>query len=430
MITDFKKYNHLKRSLHLLFAVTALLFTSCGSEPGYVEEKNLTELEKEEMLRDAVRKFSDGGDHHIVLDSLSLLSSEEIHHFYEKRDYRPFWISVNDTNSLGALMIGVLDSAWTYGLDPSWYYLGHVKELLSAASADENYVTKSEALAKTDIFLTNAFFLHTTFLAEGFIDTARMGVAWKKDSLKINLSDYLGTCSDSNLVKNIFAFEPHNIEYRRLRSALSAWWRSVDMYTDRFEIPDPKKDSTGFWVAAKQSLQKFGYLDSSAALVDSLAVNALKKFQEFHRMDVDGKPGRQSAWALGLSNYDRFLRAALAMEKWRWKQRDSLAFQFRINIPSYELNVLRNDSLIYIARVVTGATDHQTPELRATVRYFTLFPYWNVPHSISTEEILPYVKRDTNYMHKHHYRIFDLKKNEVSISAVNWKKLSKDYFPY
>ncbi|HRE75665.1 MAG TPA: L,D-transpeptidase family protein [Flavobacteriales bacterium] len=366
----------------------------------------------------------------LVIDSLFLLSGSEISRFYAAREHAPFWINETDTLRVGSMMMGVLDSAWCYGIDPDWLFYSRIRSLFDSCRLEDNYVIKAKHLARADVLLTNAFFLQTTFLAEGFIDTASMGIAWKKDSLTIDFSDYLGSVNDTNLFRKLFAFQPDFIEYRQLQSALSQWAGSREMWDDKFEVPDPKKDSLGFWDMARRSLRRNGFLDSSSLVVDTLVVKALKDLQMQHRMDVDGKPGRQSTWALGLSNYDRFLRAALAMEKWRWKYRSDPQMQFRINIPSYELNVIRNDSIIYRARVVTGATDHQTPELHATVRYFTLFPYWNVPHSISTEEILPFVKRDTNYLHKHNYRVFDLKRNPVAIADVDWKRLSKDRFPY
>lgn len=407
-----------------------LLLYACGGEPEFVSEKSLTEAEKSAMVQKEIEaQFPGGAKEPVIIDSLFLLSSDAVYQFYNERNYAPFWVNHTDTNRLGSLMMGVLDSAWSYGFDPSWFYLPFVRRQLDSCRSQENYAVKSILLAKADVLLTNAFFLQTTFLAEGFIDTANMSLAWKIDSLEINPVQYLSESTAENLVERVYAFQPDFIEYRQMQKALSGYVRSTELWTANVVVPDPKKDSLGFWTAARISLKRFGVLDTLTEKSDSLTVEALKVFQAFHKLDADGKPGKQSVWALQLSNYDRFLRAALAMEKWRWKVRDQ-HFQFRINIPSYELHVLRNDSIVYRARVVVGTPDHQTPELRASVRYFTLFPYWNVPHSIATEEILPFVKRDTNYLHKHHYRIFDLKKNPVSIADVNWKRLSKDYFPY
>jgi murein L,D-transpeptidase YcbB/YkuD len=414
----------------LFGAALLFLFLRCGnSEPGFVAEDSLTDQEKEQMLHDELRGLFSAGNDALYIDSMLCLSTAELRRFYEAREFRPFWVDLHAANDLGKNMLGFLDSAWAYGFDPDWFFYGAMRARLDSASNTENYVLQSKYLAQADVLLSNAFFLQTVFIAEGFIDTASMGVALKRDSIPLDLVKYLQETTSENLTARITAYEPDFIEYRLMRKALSRWSAASSKWKDEFSIPESKKDSVGFWTEAKKVLLKMELLDTATVKVDSLVVNALKNLQAAHKLDIDGKPGKQSKWVLETSNYERFLMAALAMEKWRWKNR-TMDFQFHINIPSYELHVLRNDSIIYLARVVTGLPDHQTPELRASVRYFTLHPFWNVPHSISTEEILPFVKRDTNYMHKHHYRIFDLKKNPVSIGSVNWKRLSKDYFPY
>lgn len=101
----------------------------------------------------------------------------------------------------------------------------------------------------------------------------------------------------------------------------------------------------------------------------------------------------------------------------------------RINIPEYKLRYFINDSLKSEHNIVVGKTDHQTPELTAKLRKIVVYPYWNVPYSISSKEILPHLKRDPAYLEKHNYVL--LKKDSVvDPYGVNWKKIRQNSFPY
>ena len=417
--------------LHVLlfFTLISILFSSCGhtETPEYVSEKELTAVEKKQMQRDALKKFFDEGIP--FKDSVHIATYSYLQEFYRERDYELFWSDADDTLHKASLLAGTLDSAWSYGLNPEWYHRSLILSIIDTCSKKDNYVEKSRLLATTDLLLSNAYFLYITDLSAGFIDTASMDIAWKIDSMQLDLKKYLTESPDSSFTERIFAFQPVIGEYVLLQKALSRWWRENELWTDHFEISDYKKDSSGFMNDARKVFLKMNLIDSSSLDNDSLVLEAMKKFQEMHAIDIDGKPGRQSFASLQKSNYDRFLQAALAMEKLRWKKRTK-EFQLYVNIASYKLTVLRNDSALYTFRLVTGAPDHKTPEFKAKLKYISLHPYWHLPHSISTKEFLPLARRDTNYVLKNNYRVFDLNKNPVDLSSINWNKLSTDYFPY
>jgi murein L,D-transpeptidase YcbB/YkuD len=58
-----------------------------------------------------------------------------------------------------------------------------------------------------------------------------------------------------------------------------------------------------------------------------------------------------------------------------------------------------------------------------------VYPYWNVPYSISSKEILPSLKYNSGYLEKHDYKIYK-KGEEVDPSTVNWKSIRQNAFPY
>jgi hypothetical protein len=189
----------------LFGAALLFLFLRCGnSEPGFVAEDSLTDQEKEQMLHDELRGLFSAGNDALYIDSMLCLSTAELRRFYEAREFRPFWVDLHAANDLGKNMLGFLDSAWAYGFDPDWFFYGAMRARLDSASNTENYVLQSKYLAQADVLLSNAFFLQTVFIAEGFIDTASMGVALKRDSIPLDLVKYLQETTSENLTARTF----------------------------------------------------------------------------------------------------------------------------------------------------------------------------------------------------------------------------------
>lgn len=131
--------------------------------------------------------------------------------------------------------------------------------------------------------------------------------------------------------------------------------------------------------------------------------------------------------ALNESTYTKVVRASIALDKMRQRPASEKKF-VRVNLPSFELFFVADDTLRSRNRIIIGKTSNQTPELQATINRIVCYPFWKVPQSIADKEILPAVKANSNYLSKNHYRIYR-GKTEINPSSVSWKKYSKN-FPY
>jgi murein L,D-transpeptidase YcbB/YkuD len=118
------------------------------------------------------------------------------------------------------------------------------------------------------------------------------------------------------------------------------------------------------------------------------------------------------------------------MERWRWRDAPKEKTYVWVNIPKYEMRLIEKDTLVMKSRVIIGEPDHQTPTLKSTIRYFIIYPYWNVPFSIATKEILPILKRDTSYLRRKNFEVLNGANQVVDPSSINWKRYSKTYFPW
>ena len=101
-----------------------------------------------------------------------------------------------------------------------------------------------------------------------------------------------------------------------------------------------------------------------------------------------------------------------------------------INIPAFELQVVAGNVVERRHRVIVGKPVTTTPTLTSTIRYFTLAPGWHVPHSIATKEILPHLRRDTGYLARNNYELYDRMGRPQDATHVSWSKVTAQNFPY
>lgn len=101
-----------------------------------------------------------------------------------------------------------------------------------------------------------------------------------------------------------------------------------------------------------------------------------------------------------------------------------------VNIPSNTLLYVEQGKMVFSLRTVTGKRSTPTPVLSSHIRSIIQYPYWNVPHSIAVNELLPFIRRNPGIIKI--LRLEVLAGNEVigDPYQLPWSEFSKVYFPY
>jgi hypothetical protein len=126
---------------------------------------------------------------------------------------------------------------------------------------------------------------------------------------------------------------------------------------------------------------------------------------------------------------DRVRVINLNLDRWR---HETLPFPSRyvyVNIPSFMLQVIENDSVIFSSKVIVGATKSPSPQLSSIIECFTIYPYWNVPRKIAVEEYLSRIQKDTAFIARNNFDVLDRNGKILNPDSVDWTKFNKDYFP-
>jgi len=100
------------------------------------------------------------------------------------------------------------------------------------------------------------------------------------------------------------------------------------------------------------------------------------------------------------------------------------------NIPATEVEYYRNDKPVLKMRSVAGKKKNPTPTIASYITDIVTFPFWNVPFSIASKELLPKVQNDETYLERNNFEVVDSKGNVVDDYDLNWASYTEKTFPY
>lgn len=396
-------------TLFILFLTVFVTLCGCSGSSSVVMTEE--EMAISEELREKFEK------HEVLVYGDTLLASKEVLSYYKENEFAPIWISKEGLTVQGDSMYYLVENAMDYGLMPEMYHYSRLEKLVDSSLLD------------VEMLLSNAFFLFATHVDVGCVDTVSLQYVWKKDSLDYSLEEELTKVREGEpVVAVIESHEPDFWEYRQLKKGLIQYLDLYTLDTNHYAIPAFKDDSVKCYNEAKNALIGHAILDSASAQDDSVFIAKLRDFQLLNGLKDDAVVGKWTGKSLEKSNMDRFYNAAVSMERWRWKQAYPKKY-IRVNIPEFTLYFFDNDSLKRKHRVIVGALITQTPEFHATMKTMVTNPFWHVPYSISSTEILVGAKKDSNYFAKKGYKLF--KNGEtVDPSSVDWSNVKYGNFPY
>ena len=201
--------------------------------------------------------------------------------------------------------------------------------------------------------------------------------------------------------KFLAGFEPRNIHYQSLKKMLKVYTQVIDegiswpMIAQGATVKAGGSDPRIPDVRHILSLTgDFDWADNNSPVFDQNLAIALRKFQLRHGLEAKGLLGKQTIVALNISPEERQRQIILNMERWRWMP-DSLGDEhFLVNIAAFELQHWQSNVIVDRMNVVVGAVATQTPEFSGAMQYLELNPYWTVPYSIATKEMLPKLQVD------------------------------------
>jgi murein L,D-transpeptidase YcbB/YkuD len=231
---------------------------------------------------------------------------------------------------------------------------------------------------------------------------------------------------NKNIRGGLEQLEPKHQGYVRLKAGLKAFLDSANFKPTTY-IFYPNKDSLSLMMQVEKRMGELG-LDTIYGDAYSLR-EAIRTYQKQKGIPVTGKIGEKTASSLNNTDWDKFKRIAVNLDRYKLLP-DTLQRQYIwVNLPGYYMQLWDADTVFLESKIVVGKPLTRTPLLTSKITDMVTYPQWTIPASIIEKEVLPGLKKDTNYLRKKGYSLVTEKGEEVNSSKVNWNKYKKE-IPY
>gem|GEM_PF-2710158 len=182
----------------------------------------------------------------------------------------------------------------------------------------------------------------------------------------------------------------------------------------------------------RRRLKEYGYLvdNLNSTQYDTYLVNQVKSFQRSKGLKADGIIGNNMYKALQQDINEHVIRVLVNIERIRHAPIiPSNKKQIRVNIPALSLDLYQKRKNILSMKTIVGRIDRPTPIFNDIMEYIDFNPYWHVPYSLATKDILPELKKNPLYAKRKGIKIY--RKNKViNPKSVNWRRYSENNFPF
>lgn len=340
--------------------------------------------------------------------------------FYAARHYDLLWLKSRETTPQMTALRTRMDGAASYGLDPADY---------PTPMLAPRYVDDPALLAAADLEFTRAVARFVTHVSSGRLRPSDISSIITLGPEHVRIGESLARLARvQNVEAALSIYEPHHPQYLLLKQKL-AELLAAEADDTRVVIPEGALLRPGAHDERVPQLRlRMGLtleVRAEPNLYDAALVSAVEAFQEESALTVDGIVGPRTLLALnGVSPEDQIATITANLERWRWMPRDLGDFHIMVNVPEFVVRVVDHHTVVHTTRVVVGAPGHRTPIFSHVMSHLVVNPYWNVPTSIVSNEMLPEIRQNPGgYFARHGYQVLVESGGRsvvVDPGSINW----------
>lgn len=369
----------------------------------------------------------------MVDDTTQLMHTDLVNYIYTKKQFNSIWCSAEQWKPLGDSLFDFISNAKLYGLFPHDYHFRQIDSIREQFNRDhfaDRQKRDAVIWAKADLLLTDAFIHIVRDIKHGRLPVD--SVTLRRDSILTDDYYYgrFALVQRYNSLDRVFTtLEPKHEGYIRLRAILPAFLDSASGKTYT-QVPLPAQNSPDFKKLLQIRLYEGGLIASDTARMDTAQLAAgIRKFQQDLGITADGKAGTETVRFLNMSDNDRFIRIAITLDRYKLLPETMPSRYIWVNLPGYSMKFIEDDSLKMVSKIICGKPKTRTPLLTSAISELITYPQWTVPASIIEKEILPGIKRDSDYLAKKGFSLIDKNGDEVDPYTVEWSRYKRG-IPY
>jgi murein L,D-transpeptidase YcbB/YkuD len=370
--------------------------------------------------------------------------------FYGANGYQPIWFSGNRPKPQAHTLVSAVQRAEAEGLKAGIYAVPDPARLQAAASWNPlKQGLSDEQTLDAELQLSYAFVKYATHLASGRTDPASVDPHWFVTPRTVDVVAVMKQAAGSGRIEEALrALAPQHPQYAQLRETLArsreiaargGWPAVPEGARLRYGSRSPEVALLRARLAATGDLAQPAEAPVPApagapapaaspgtaaparppAVFDADVRTALKRFEARHGLLPDGVLDRAALRALNVPVEARIEQITLNMERWRWLPESLGARHVLVNVPTYQLDVYENGTVVLPMRVVAGKKDNPTPIFMDKMEQVVFSPYWNIPPNIARNETIPAVMNDPDYLDKNGMELVKGSR-VVSPGSVSW----------
>ncbi len=403
------------KTILIYSALVCSLFASCQNGTSSSENNSTGETAEEKKnitKRDySITKANSYSD--LFLDSTGMerfLSSKgladsitrRIRSFYNSRNYQFAWFTTSGLTEQARAFWNLHNYVTTYDNDTSLRDKSLQKKMDGLTAEEVLSVTNSAEFRNIELTLTQHFiqYIRSNY-NKGYVKRKEMErfIPYKKQNV-LEVADSLL----SKKHKDNKYFENVNEPYRLLKEQLQKYydvtknggWPAISTSAKTLK----KGVSNAAVSLLKKRLQISGQMpgnDTSLMFTDTLEA-AVKLFQQSLGYTSTGVVSAQLIKDLNVPAESRLSQLLVNIDRMRWMPKEPSGQLIEVNIPEFVLHVYEDNKKAFDMNVVVGKEGHNTVSFNGNLSTIVFSPYWNVPPSIVTKELLPKMASNPDYL--------------------------------
>jgi murein L,D-transpeptidase YcbB/YkuD len=343
-------------------------------------------------------------------------------HFYNNRIGKPYWIAEDKISENGKLLLDKLKHINEEGLHTTKQSKEKIDSLFYLVQQQNTNSSTAEVL------LTCLYLQYANYTWLGINSNQIKQLRWNIPPKKITTIDLLNRLSNESFW---IANPPIVREYELLKAYLNKY-QDIKKNKMSFKIKNFKKfkilpgQKDTLIATTRKFFYEFGFLNRNnlSEIFDSSYMMGLHEFQQRMGLAHADILSNSEINEMNISIDDRINQIRVNMERLRWLPLYDKEEKIVINIPEFKLHLFNTDSLLYSMKVIIGKTFQPTAVFKGDIEEIILCPYWNIPPGILQNEILPAVRKNSNYLKQNHMEWYgsNIRQKPGYDNALGWIK--------